>query len=114
MKTWIIFEDSRASMHVLLLPLIQGEIKTTIWVVLLYLFFIEKCHFFVVHQISQFIFIDTICDAPNLGQGRRIKLLWAFGVGSVIYRGRIQTCIGLLNTPTGNKNFFPPSYLLYG
>jgi len=32
-------------MHVLLLPLIQGETKRTIWVVLLYLFLIEKCHF---------------------------------------------------------------------
>ena len=45
------------------------------------------------------MFIDTICDAPRLGQGRRIKLLWAVGVGvwSVIFRGSIQTCIGLLN-----------------
>jgi len=40
-----------------------------------------KVSLFVVYQISQFMFIDTICDATNLGQGRRIKLLWALGVG---------------------------------
>ena len=44
-RNLIIFEDSRATMYVLLLPSIQGKIKTTIWVVLLYLFLIEKCHF---------------------------------------------------------------------